>query len=155
MVQISIGPAINYTASYKSIIADAIGAHIERQANQVIPTNTDTYIQFDTEIKDDANFWAPGDNTKLYAPNDGLYVITTSVDWESQNSGYRCAYIHVNGGTVAGHLDNYYDVRLVAGAVVKLTSGDFVQVQVRHNRGWNINIEGAWIQMVLICGGIP
>lgn len=120
------------------------GATLRRAANQSVNNASDTLISFDTEDSDTDNYWAIGVPTKIYAPEDGWYVVYSHINWQNNVLGTRYIAIKKNG---AWYIFQSMDATPRAGyvvnnicAVIYLLSGDYVEINVWQNSIGSLNV---------------
>lgn len=110
------------------------GAAVRRAANQSISEDTVTAVSFDTEDRDDGNYYTSGSPTRLTVANAGWYILAGSVIWAASNTGFRRAYWRVNGTTTHGLVsvppvsDSGSTSSQETSAVVYLNAGDYVEL---------------------------
>lgn len=132
-----------------------IGTKIYNSSNQTITTVVPTLITFDTEVFDTMAGFTASANTKITVPYTGIYSITVSVRWAANAAtGYRRTRLFVNGanaetsamfpasGTGTGHS---------IASLRKLTAGDYLEVEVTHDRGANLDVVGGEDDNSLSC----
>lgn len=122
-----------------------IAGKAKRTSNQSISNVTSTNVQFDSVSITRLVTWSGGDNTKLSIGASGLFVYGFTYSFDG-GSGYREANILKNGvellptriATAAGEttLHGVADEEI-------FTSGDYLQLQVKHNNGSTINLRTA------------
>jgi hypothetical protein len=114
---------------------------------QSIPTTAFTPIGFDFDVWDTDDIHdRETDNTRLTARTDGLYVITASLEWESNPVGWRTAVLRVNEV-----LNVAFERRLAVNgaetvqaitAQYLMTARDFVELVVQQNSGRPLSLGG-------------
>jgi hypothetical protein len=116
---------------------------VRRTTTQTIANNSPTDISFTTETWDTAGFHS-GNGVDLFAPVDGVYLITGSVIFQGNANGYREIELTANQQPVA---DDQDDAR-TAGAiniqnvstVYRLNAGDFVRMTVLQTSGISLTV---------------
>ncbi len=126
-----------------------LGARVFNNANISIPNNAATFLTFNSERFDNDNIHDIAVNTdRLTVRTAGIYVISGSVRWAANATGFRLLRIHLQ----AINQSLASSVHLNAGAVItdqtistiyELVVGDFVQLRVQQNSGGALNIEVA------------
>ena len=116
---------------------------LRRTTIQTISNNTPTDISFTTETWDTAGFHT-GNNTDVNAPVDGVYLITGSVIFQANATGYRELQLTANLQPIADDQDNPrsgggIDI-LGVSTVYLLNAGDFVRMSVLQNSGGNLTV---------------
>lgn len=75
-----------------------IGCIARRTTTQAITKSTVTYASFSATEYDDGNCWEAGQATRITAPEDGLYVVTWTVNiLPSGETGEKEIWIEKNG----------------------------------------------------------
>jgi hypothetical protein len=107
---------------------------------QSIPMTAFMAVGFDFDVWDTDDIHdRETDNTRLTARTDGLYVITASLEWESNPVGWRTAVLRVNEV-----LNVAFERRLAVNgaetvqaitAQYLMTARDFVELVVQQNSG--------------------
>lgn len=120
-----------------------IAGKAKRTSNQSISNASSTNVQFDSAPISRLVTWSGGDNTKLTIGASGLFFYGFTYSFDG-GSGYREANILKNGvalletriATAAGEttLHGVSDEE-------EFTSGDYLQLQVKHNQGSPINLR--------------
>lgn len=118
---------------------------IYNTAYQSIPNNTDTIITYNSENFDTDSFHSTVTNTsRITVPLAGKYLLTVSVGFAANGTGYRFATIKKNG-TAFAPLDirtspsAVYDVQLNNSVTVNAAANDYFELQVFQNSGGNLN----------------
>ena len=122
-----------------------IAGKAKRTSNQSISNSTLTNVQFDSTSYSRLVTWSSGDNTKLTIGATGLFVFGFSFSFDG-GSGYREANIMKNGSNLLeGRIDNANGetTNISLTDVELFNSGDYLQLQVRHNNGSSINLRAA------------
>lgn len=126
----------------------AIGAHVARVAAQSISNNALTAISFDTELWDSSSVWTVTTPTKLFIPTTGKYLVTGTIGWDINNTGYRECRIRHNGATYL----SYVNCSPVTGVVTRqnitlpphqFTAGDYLEMEGYQNSGGNLNVNAS------------
>jgi hypothetical protein len=120
---------------------------VNRQANQSIPTNIWTAIQFDTEEWDTDNIFDPAQNTRLTCKTAGRYLISGTVRFAENTTGIRMAMICRNGSTT-DRLANYFGGMDINGrwsasftTLVNMIVDDYIELYVWQNTGDALNLH--------------
>jgi hypothetical protein len=116
---------------------------LRRTTTQTIPNNSLTDISFTVETWDTAGFHS-GNDTDVFVPVDGVYLITGSAIFQGNANGYRELQLTVNQQPIA---DDQDDAR-TAGAIdipnvstaYRLNTGDFVRMTVLQNSGGSLTV---------------
>jgi hypothetical protein len=118
-------------------------------SGSAIPTTTGsvTTLSFDTERYDTDNLHAAGTPTRLTCNTAGLYDIKFNGGFASNATGFRTAYLQLNGGTYIA-IQTFPavngDATLFAlSTEYVLAANDYVEVQVLQNSGGTLNITQA------------
>jgi hypothetical protein len=118
---------------------------IYNTAYQSIPNNTDTIITYNSENFDTDSFHSTVTNTsRITVPLAGKYLLTVSIGFAANGTGYRFATIKKNG-TAFAPLDirtspsAVYDVQLNNSVTVNAAANDYFELQVFQNSGGNLN----------------
>jgi hypothetical protein len=112
-----------------------------------ISHSTVTALTFNSERFDTNSLHDTGSNTsRLTAPVTGVYMISGSVQFASNATGIRAAFIRLNGSTniatqilpVASSTDIFtFGVQ----TIYQLTAGDYVELTVFQNSGGSLNVN--------------
>lgn len=113
--------------------------------NESIPNASYTTLTFDTNAYDNAGMHSTSTNTsRLTAPISGVYDVTGSVVWAGSTTGDRFLYIRKNGSSDVA----FSAVAIAAGYTseeattqVRLSAGDYLELQVYQGNGTALNIE--------------
>lgn len=140
-------------------------ARVYNSANLAIPDITATILTFDSEEHDDNTLHSVALNTsRLTAQVAGTYVITGHVQWALDSFGHRVSILK-NGLTYLARASLNYvlgseDARvryMGITTIAKLAATDYVQIEVYHNSGKQVNVEAAagwspYFSMTRVCG---
>lgn len=115
---------------------------VVRTTSQTIASDTDTLIEWDTQLEDTHGMWSPGAPTDLIVPSGwpGGYVVELGVGWQVFADGLRHADIYVYGSRVVrqdtkdacstGECDHSLSVYLP-----DLAEGSLIQARVKQVAG--------------------
>lgn len=74
------------------------GVQLRRTGSaQSIPHSTITAVQWDTEDRDDGNYWTSGSNTRITFANAGWYLVGACIDYEANTTSVRYLITQKNG----------------------------------------------------------
>lgn len=124
-----------------------VGARVWRSTAQTISDSTTTPISFDTERYDNGGMWVSGSPTLLRAVLSGIYLVTASIEWAVNSTGYRhmAVYNTTTSQYVITQDMRTADASNVAGmscaGLVKLDLDDTIRLEVWQNRGGTLNIN--------------
>lgn len=133
------------TASDFNSVKNSVGSYVRvrRNANQSVPTATPTNISFDVENvdEDSIGYWTNAQPSRLTAPEAGVYIIAATVPMPANGSAYfgqiRILY---NTNAYGNQSSNdCRDIILTATAILQLSAGEYVEVNVRQDTGSNQN----------------
>lgn len=123
----------------------AVSYHMS--ANQSIATGTVTIINFDTQDIDTTGAVTVGSSWKFIAPQPGIYIINSNLQWQSApgSTSYRDINIYKNGsilisnesGVISG---NNFDFNHSINYPIKLIAGDFIDIRGRQGSGGALNV---------------
>lgn len=127
----------------------ALGGHAYQTVAQSIPTGTasGTAVSFNATAFDTSALWAAGSPDRLTIPagRTGLWLVEGQIGYASNATGQRRARITKNGSTLLG-VQSVLAVTVAASAtlvsataVVKLTAGDYVQLEAIQDSGGALN----------------
>jgi hypothetical protein len=122
-----------------------------QKVSQTIP-NSQTYtaitydtLNFSQQSPGNASMWATGNNTRMTAPQAGIYVITASLMINAPTeSEFAGLFIRINGnvatdcaftGFVASTVDIF---ALSTSVILQLNAGDYVEAVIYNDTGENI-----------------
>lgn len=128
-----------------NLFTNVYRARVWRNANQSIPNNTTTKVQFTTEIHDAGNlFELVSSSTRLTAPVAGWYTIIFSAAFAPNGTGRRFLAINRNNATIIaltqGIGDATHEYRDVVATQYYLNAGDYVEAEVNQGSGGNLNL---------------
>lgn len=111
-----------------------------------IPNATNTILPFNSEVFDDNDLHdTVTNNSRLTAVVAGRYFISAAVSWGGVVTGTREIHIKLNGGALIGLAKwkaTEADIFVHGVSIIyNLAADDYVEVQVRHTFGSNININ--------------
>ena len=128
-----------------------IEAKVYNSVSESVPTNTQYFLSFDTELYDTCNIHNPDDNTKLTAPVDGIYDIKGNVRFDSDTNGFRVVaiwwqgWLHIaaESAQMRSPDGNYY---VSISTDYPLRAGEYVNLEVYQTSGHNLDIvkNGNW-----------
>jgi hypothetical protein len=101
-------------------------------------------VAFDSVSFDTGGMFKPTDPTRLTAPVDGIYLITTSISWQvSGTSGLnRAVYVYVDGHAIAvDQRPPAEETRQVVTTVYKLQAGDYVEVGAAQDEDASLTVN--------------
>lgn len=123
---------------------------VYRNSDQTISTSTDTAIAFGQERFDVGGMHSTSTNTsRVTIPSGGagLYLLTASVRWAGNATGYRTLSITVNGAPGTGTTivdESILSIGAGAGTrqtvttMYQMAAGDYAEVYVWQNSGGNL-----------------
>jgi len=120
-------------------------AVVTHNAYQTTTNNVNFVLAYNTAISNNFGFWNSGDNTKLTVPAGygGLYMISISVRWNPNATGYRLVVIRLNGATpLSVNLDDSSasEASSAFACVQPLSDGDYIDSYVRQTSGGNLDV---------------
>jgi hypothetical protein len=123
-------------------------ANLLRSSNQTITTGTDTAIAFDAEAFDSHGGHDNAVNNSRYtAVYDGVYLVTYAVPWLTNTTNMKmAAWLLKSDGTAFAPCENDKDtsgitISLTGSSLMSLSTGDYVETWVWHNRGSSLAID--------------
>lgn len=130
-------------------LAAVPACRVTNSADLSIPNATETALTFDTETFDNDGIHSTSANTdRLTIATPGLYLITASVSFLANATGYRQVAIKLNGSTKlvvqeaksngAGNEDD-----LSVSTVYALVATDYVTASVYQNSGGSLTLNHA------------
>lgn len=153
--------ALNAGAAYKTMRMNAAGNAPEwggflggkaiRTSNQSIATvPASTNVQFTSAPISRLVTWSSGDNTKLTLGISGVFIVGVTWTYDG-GSGYREFNVLKNGGSAI--LEARYPTAAgettytMVSDLLSLASGDYLQLQTKHNQGSTINLRAVsmWV----------
>lgn len=126
--------------------AALIGAKVYRNTTQNVADVTDKDIPFNSTVWDEGGFVVSSSPfTTITVPFSGIYAVAVSIEWESNPTGTRIAWLVVNGTkreavTTNGH-GSGVNVRQTLSTLRRLTQGDTLGVTVRQNSGVSLAVQ--------------
>ncbi len=117
-------------------------------AAQSISNTTDTTISLDSEYYDYGNLHSTStNNSRLTAAVAGVYRISGSVNFASNGTGIRVAYIRLNGTTdIAGQTgpsSGTNSTSLTVDTMYYLNANDYVTLVVYQSSGGSLNVNSS------------
>lgn len=147
---------VDVTVSVDS--ASATSVRVTQSAAQSVSDVTWTTLDFDTESWDDGGFHSNvTNNSRLAAPVTGTYLVIGMVDFAAATGGAeRQTRIIVNGSAsdIVGETDATHinsgakDTIVQAAGIWKLNSGDYVELQARHDSGGALNTTSVFMAVL-------
>jgi hypothetical protein len=140
------------------------GARATRESSQSIPTGADTGIEWDTSKFDTNTFLEIGgaNPERITIPADGKYLVTASVEFSTNGTGFRQLEIKVNGTTRIAEANDAasssFSTSLGATTVAEFSTSDYIEVIVTQNSGGNLNVgfdEKTFISIHKLNGSPP
>lgn len=125
------------------------GARVYNSADIALANTTAVVLTFNSERYDDAAFHSTSSNTSRFTiPVSGRYAAGASVVFASNATGFREAWLLVNGTTrIADMLIpavSGISTRItLAGVEWEFTAGDYLEVFCYQNSGGSLNITAA------------
>jgi hypothetical protein len=146
---VASGQVLDGSLGTEDLSSSIPAVHVTRSIDQSIPDNTSTALSFTVERYDTAAMH-PNlilNPTRLTAPVTGIYHVSAGIAWESDPDGVRGVTLRKNGVTpVAGETipaNGTAGVQQMLSTVVRLQSGDYVEVVVVHSAGGNLAVDKA------------
>ena len=123
-----------------------------RTTDQTLTTGVDAVVTFDSDADDPLGSWVVGQATRLTAVVPGRYLPVASARFAANGTGFRAAWITLNGSTTVGRSQHiataaaaptWFDV---AAHPVTLAVGDYLELNVSQNSGGNLALSptGNW-----------
>jgi hypothetical protein len=122
------------------------GSYVTRSSSTSVPNNTDVYIDFESETRDDGDFWDSGNSDRFIIKEAGWYDIGGHGIWKSSDgTGRRVIHIRVNGTSITSSSQYYY--RQSIDATYYLEKDDYVQISVFWGSAGTATLDSAamWI----------
>jgi len=122
------------------------GTRVTHLSAITITTNTNTILPFDSELFDDNDLHdTVTNNSRLTAVEEGRYFISAAVSWAQVVAGTREIHIKLNGSAlIALRKSKATEADLFVqglSIIYNLAVDDYVEVEVFHSRGSNLNIN--------------
>lgn len=127
-------------------------ARLHRSTDQSIPNQTGTVLTWDSEDFDTVSGHSTSVNTSRYtAQYDGVYLMSINIPWlNNTSSSFKLeAYVRRSDGTdFTGNAIHKTgsDTSVVnsASELVEMTTGQYCEVTVWHNRGSSLSINSGF-----------
>lgn len=135
-------------SAFSSLYAPALSmGKVYRNASQSAASATEVPISFDTEVRDDASYWAIGNPTRLVIPSTGVYEIEAQVTWANGATTLVAADVRVNGTDYyanAGKVPNSgLNTRIqVSSGALPLNASDYVEIVSFYSAGTSNIVAG-------------
>lgn len=130
-------------------IKTLVGAHVYLDGDQIIPTGTETKINFNTASYDLGGDFDIVTNHRFVAPVSGYYLITSSATFYNAIEAEFTLFLYINGPPVddcrAIHNDTTNLVRnksAPCSVIVHLTAGDYFELYVYQDTGDDLGLYG-------------
>jgi len=137
--------------TWGKVLAGNIGVlpscRVYHDANQSIPSVTDTVLAFNSERWDtDSMHDLVTNNSRITIKTAGKYAIFAHIEFAANDAGYRQMHFLLNGATYIAFNEQPTSgsgdpARLTLATLWDFAVDDFVQVRVRHNIGANLNVN--------------
>jgi hypothetical protein len=115
-----------------------------------LTTGINTTLTFDTEVFDDGGMHSTSTNTaRITVPTggSGLYIIGGNVEFASNSTGVRSAFIVLNGSTslaiVSSPAASASVTRLSVSTIYALNDGDYVELKAQQSSGGALNLNSS------------
>ena len=127
-----------------------VGVSLYSSVNVSAANNTQTVFTFDSELFDTNGFHSTSSNTgRITIPTGkaGYYLISGTLVWVSNSTGYRSLTLTKNGTSSLLALDNAssdggYQKFLNGTVIANLAEGDYVTMDGTQNSGGALNMRG-------------
>lgn len=143
------------SASGKWIPGAAVGTTLKRamltySTTQSILDNTNTELDWDTEIVDEGDWFDSGNPTRLTVPAGVSQVrVMGAAVFAANSTGIRQVFIRKNGANFVGRPGASYNASaagnytsFVSSGILDVTPGDYFEMRVLQNSGGALNILG-------------
>lgn len=151
----SSGVTVQQVLTRRSVLAvlteasGLIGCRAKRTTNLSVANATDTVPDMDSATEYGGDFWTIGTPSRITIPTGagGLYIVSFSVQWDSNTTGFRYAAVRKNATSdvaadrrlpVTGASQ---DTPVLPWAFVVLADGDYITGKLYQNSGGNLNAE--------------
>jgi len=128
-----------------------VGAMVTRTSFTSGPTSTNIAVSWNTEVRDDANFWASTPNpTRLTIATAGWYTVTASINWDNPTTGGRFLYVRLNGSTIIAEqaTNGMADLRQNIAVTRYFAASDYVEIVFFQNSGGTIDLDSAMASII-------
>lgn len=122
-------------------------ARVTHDADQAVSSGSSVALAFNTTSYDSSDFHDPAtNNTRLTAPEDGLYDVRAWIRWQSNSDGRRQLNIRKNGaaeffGIVGVGASPSGNTRVNISSLVPMLQGDYIELVVFQDSGISLNVE--------------
>jgi len=147
---VASGAVLNGSLGPQDLSSSIPAVHVTTANDQIIPDNTSIPLSFTIERYDTASMHSNpilGSPSRLTASVTGIYDVTAGIAWEGDADGTRGITLRRNGATpLAGEAipaGGTAPVEQMLSTVVRLQSGDYVEVVVIHNAGGDLAVDKA------------
>jgi len=118
-------------------------------ATQSIPNAVLTSVSFDTEVEDSHDMYSAIHPERMTAPTDGLYLVETTIAWDSAVVGANGIELYIESQSATGLVQQRaFTMKPAAGSlytsgstVLRLSAGQWVRIRVRQDSGASVNID--------------
>jgi hypothetical protein len=119
-----------------------LAARIYNSADESVPIGGVKLLSFDRVSFDTAHLFDQSHPTRLRAPVNGVYLITTNISWQITGTfgRNRAVYVYVNGHAISvDQRPPAEETRQIVTTLYRLTVGDEVEVGVAQDEAGSIN----------------
>jgi hypothetical protein len=118
---------------------------VTHSASQTTTTGVNLTLAYDTAIDNNFGYWSSGTNTRLTVPTGyaGVHLVTLSVRWNANATGYRLITVRLNGATpLAINIDDASGSEAASTIAFpyRFAAGDYIDSYVRQTSGGNLNV---------------
>lgn len=124
-------------------------ARVTKSGAQSITTSSDTLLTWDTETLDSDSIHSTSVNTgRITIVTPGTYAIGAFVEWATNATGGRQAYIRLNGTTIIARdarpaTSTTYFPSCSPATLYPLNAGDYLEVFVYQDSGGSLNVNSS------------
>jgi len=130
----------------------AMGAVVTNSGSQNLLNNTPTFLTFDTEVVDDAAYFAPGTPDRFTITDAGWYAVAGGAHFSSNATAARAVDLVVNGTTtIAQRNENTAGTGALPmwlSTVHKFAASDYVQIRMNQTSGATLTATSARLSIV-------
>lgn len=138
------------------VYRNAALSHTSSANNQTPAFDTESFTNTDGGAV--SGMWTSGDGSKITIRTAGVYVVTATIQFAANGTGFRQLEILLNGTTVIGKEveagNSSYSSTLNASTIYSFAATNYIQCQVYQNSGGNLaydvgigtmTLSAAWV----------
>ena len=143
------------SASFQRTDSTPLTAVVHHATSMQTTSGSSLILAATVQDYDPPDMWQDGTTERLIAPVGGTYVVSASVLWAANATGYRSTFLRANGTTSIATLigpatGGVALTQQNVSGIAHLDAGGFVQVEVLQGSGGNLNATLSTFQMTYV-----